>query len=204
MKKKDFYFQKLEHHIKLWRDRLPLINIALFGVVVILTGAVTYLALQPVIGLKPGEDTNAKFEEFDKTFQVAQKIKFPDPAKFSLIEENNLFSTDRAEWVITLPPLPQKSKPKVIPKKIAPAPVKKVVKPKPKVKPDKIKLFGIMMFGETKKALIENLGEDKKEDKFVYVKEGDDVVGYTVKSIEPNKITVEWNGEETVITLYSL
>ncbi len=200
MKKINIYFAKFELYIKQWREHLPIISIILFLIVLVLTGVTIYIFVSPVSKLALVKDTNAKFEEFNKEFAVSQKISYPDSASFRLIDDNNLFSSRRADWEIA--PSPSKSAPKSAPQPI-PEPIKKVVKKKkPKIKADKIKLSAILMFGETRVALIGNLGKDKNKVKYVYVKKGDDIMGYNVKSIEPNKLIVEWDKEETEIKLY--
>jgi len=199
MKKIEYYFQKIDHYLKLWRDHLPITNIALFVIVTILTGIVVFISIFPESGLSRRKNSNAKFDEFEKVI-LPQQVDFPSSDKFNLVGNNNLFRPEREEWPDPPPPPPLPSLPKPKPAPVAP----KVAAPppKPRISTKKIKLFAILMFGESRVAMIENLEKSKSKDVYVYLKVGDDVLGYTVKKIEPNVLTVEWNGQEFEIKLY--
>ena len=180
-----------------WKDYLPITNMALFGTVVILSGIIIAMLFLPILHLKPGKLDKETLIGADKTLLVSQKYISPDVNEFDSIGNNNIFRSSRTDWKVSTPPAPL---PKEEEKKI----VKKEKTAKPKVKPEKIKLSAIVVFGDIKVALIENMDKSKNKEKFVYVKEGEDVAGYTVKSIERDKLIIEWNGEESVIRLYKL
>ena len=52
---------------------------------------------------------------------------------------------------------------------------------KPKGTPKKITLRGIMILGDTRKALIENPDKTKNKNNFIFIEEGEEVVEYKVK-----------------------
>jgi type II secretory pathway component PulC len=59
------------------------------------------------------------------------------------------------------------------------------------------------MAGKVKKAMINNPKVGVRNKKTIYVEEGDDVEGYKVKSIEKDKIILDWQGNEMVLKLYT-
>ena len=65
--------------------------------------------------------------------------------------------------------------------------------------PVKVVLYGIVIAGDIKKALVKTpmMGVS---DKTLYVEEGDGLEGYKVTSIEPDRLRLDWQGEEMVIT----
>lgn len=201
MKRFQLYLEKITRLARLWKDYIPIINMALFGIVIILTVVMISLALLPVPDLKPG-----KFEETEpgkmdiEPVLISQKTEHSDPDEFDLIENNNLFNPSRTEWetASSLPPPPPLT-PEIVEEKVV-----QQEKPRPKINPNQIKLSAIVLFGDTKAALIENIDKSKSNDTYIYVKEGEDIAGYTVKSIERDKLVVEWNGEESVISMYQL
>lgn len=198
MKKVQFYLEKITKYAKLWKDYIPITNMALFGIVIILTGVMISLALLPVSALKPGKFKKTELKEDEESVLISQHIETPATNEFDSIENNNPFSPTRTDWKIESlqppPPPPKKVEKKVVEKQ----------KPKPTINPGRIKLSAIVVFGDTRVALIENVDKSKSPDKYIYVKEGEDVAGYTVKSIERDKLVVEWNGKESVIRLYKL
>ncbi|MGR3317099.1 MAG: hypothetical protein ACUZ8O_01275 [Candidatus Anammoxibacter sp.] len=195
MKKLKFYIEKIMNYCTHWKDYLPITNMALFGTVVILSGIIIGLFFLPILLLKPGKLDKKTLIDVDKTLLVSRKYISPDVNQFDSIGNKNIFRSSRTDWNVSTPivPIPEKEEKKI---------VKKKKTPKPKVKPEKIKLSAIVVFGDTRVALVENMDKSKNKDKFIYVKEGEDLAGYTVKSIERDKLIVEWNGEESIIMLY--
>lgn len=199
MKKLKFYIEKIMICFTHWKDYLPITNMALFGTVVILTGIIIGMFFMPILHLKPGKFDKETLIGVDETLLVSQKYIAPDVNGFDSIGNNNIFRSSRTDWHVSKPltPIPEKEeeKEKVVIKKNT---------PKPKISPERIKLSAIVLFGDTRVALVENMDKSKNKERFIYVKEGEEVAGYTVKSIERDKLIIEWNGEESIIRLYKL
>ncbi|MGR3178410.1 MAG: hypothetical protein ACUZ8E_10180 [Candidatus Anammoxibacter sp.] len=196
MKKLKLYIDKIMDCFAHWKDYLPITNMALFGAVVILSGIIIAMLFLPILHLKPGKLDKETLIDADKTLLVSRKYIAPDVNEFDSIGDKNIFRSSRTDWKVSIPtePLPEKEEKIVIKKKT----------PKPKIKPEKIKLSAIVVFGDTRVALVENMDKSKNKEKFIYVKEGEELAGYTVKSIERDKLIIEWNGEESIIRLYEL
>ncbi len=205
MKKPQYYIDKITTAAQQWRDYLPITNVALFAIVVALIGVMIFLVIVPSSGFKPLKNESVKFDGAEDLILAAQNAEPPEPSKFYGIEKKNLFSPGRTDWAGEPPPTPvPPPRPQIVaPPRATPKPTP-TPKPRPKFKPNRIKLSAILAFGETKVALINNLDKSKIKDKLIYVKEGDDVVGYTVKSIDKDKLVLEWNGEESIIKMYKL
>ncbi len=179
-------------------------NLALFGVVIMLTitSAVIYYVTPVVdvsklskVGQVQATEARVNVEPIDidstKEEEIGNEV-------FSVIAERNMFSHDRKEWVVkaVIPKTLKFDKEKQVKKKLA---KKKALAGKPK----KIILHGIVIAGDVKKALIDAPLKSVSKKKTLYIEEGDKLVGYTVTSIEKDRIKLDWNGEEIVITLYS-
>ena len=122
---------------------------------------------------------------------------------FSVISERNVFSHERKEWVVkaVIPKASELGKKKQVKDDLAKRALakKKALAGKPK----KIILHGIVISGSIKKALINNPLKGVSKKKTLYVEEGDELEGYKVTSIEKDRITLDWHGEEIVVLLYS-
>ena len=214
MKKLNYYFEKVLYFFKHWIDYLPITNIVLFGLIIVGIAIAVVLVLFPVTDLKIDDFDNKNLKSSDKLALVLQKQTFPDINKFDAVEVSNPFRPSRTDWVSKT--VTQKQSKDIVrerEREISIAEEKKRKKNeeakkeaknkrKPKIKAESIKLSAIIVFGIIRVALIENVDKANRKEKFVYVKVGDDIGGYTVKSIEREKLIVEWNGEETVINLY--
>ncbi len=66
--------------------------------------------------------------------------------------------------------------------------------------PIKIVLHGIVISGGIKKALVNIPISDTSNSRTLYVEEGDGLEGYKVRSIEPDWLRLDWQGEERVVT----
>lgn len=178
---------------------LPLANLILICIVIILfaISGVFYFS-SPVkdiskvagsIELQENEDGYNKgiFSGVDKALG---QIKTNDD--YSVISNRNIFSSERKEWVTNASILKTISV------------VKREIKKKntPSRQPRKIILYGVILAGDIKKALINNprMGAGRK--RTLYVVEGEDVEGYKVKSIESDHIKLDWQGEEIIVKLY--
>ncbi len=71
-------------------------------------------------------------------------------------------------------------------------------------KPIKIVLNGIVIAGDIKKALVNIPIADVSKKMSLYVEEGDRLEGYKVTSIEPDRLRLDWQGEEMVVTFSPL
>jgi len=67
-------------------------------------------------------------------------------------------------------------------------------------KPRRIVLHGIVIAGDIKKALINIPVTDVSGNKSLYVEEGDILEGYMVTSIEPDRLRLDLQGKERVVT----
>lgn len=178
---------------------MSLINLFLVCVVIILfvISAIFYL-LSPAKTIsaitKPINIENSKGNlNNDMPVEIANNVEqIKSKEDYGVISARNIFSPERKEWITN-------------------ATVKKVVnmgkktnrKKKSKSKgPRKIMLYGIIIAGDIKKALINNPIRGAGRNRTLYVEEGDEVEGYKVKSIESDQIKLDWQGEEIVVKLY--
>ena len=133
-----------------------------------------------------------KDTEYDDTVSDTNNVLEDD--FYNIVATRNVFSPQRKDWVVKA----------VIPK--ASELKKKTIQNKKKAfagKPKKFVLHGILIAGDIKKALINNPLKGVRKEKTLYVEEGEDLDGYKVKSIEKDRIKLDWNGEEIVVLLYS-
>ncbi len=193
---------------------LHVANLALFGVVMILTMASALIYyLMPITDVSKlyktidvqeveiGLDTESSDSESVNV--DSKKKEVIENEDFSVINERNVFSHKREEWVVKSV-IPKSSELKN--KKMARADLAKKAQAKKKAlagKPKKIILHGVVMAGGLKKALINNPLKGVSKKKTLYVEEGDELEGYKVTSIEKDRIRLDWHGEEIVIMLYS-
>ncbi len=97
-------------------------------------------------------------------------------ATYDVIASKNLFSSDREEL------LPAKSK--KTSKKVQTRPLD-----------SRFALFGVVINGDQKKALVSNLGKkNAKEKDYIWVKVGDQIGTMEVSAIQSEQITIIWQG----------
>lgn len=204
MKRLQYYLEKISNFIRRWKDYLPIINITLFGTVLILIGITLILLFLPVSTPKVERDERRGQKRFEDIALFSQKGVKPSINEFDSIYNSNPFDPGRTDWVVlSTATQPTPTPPLSLPEKVEEKVVEERPKPRPNVPVERIKLYGILMFGETRMALIENVDKPGKGDKkFIYIKEGEDIAGYTVKAIEQDKLTIEWDNEESEITLH--
>ncbi|MHC4267652.1 MAG: hypothetical protein ACYSTS_04230 [Planctomycetota bacterium] len=184
---------------------LHLINIALFGIVMIL--AIVSLCiyyLMPVADVTRLTKKNDvlgvdKIVPGTETADIVPDDKDkPEDDFYNVIATRNVFSPQRKDWVVKAS-IPKASK-------FANKSQRRNAQTRKKAfagKPKKFVLHGILIAGNIKKALINNPLQGVRKDKTLYVVEGDDLDGYKVKSIEKDRIKLDWYGEEIVVPLYS-
>ncbi len=121
-----------------------------------------------------------------------------DNESFSVINEKNMFSHQRKEWVVkaVIPKASELKNKNQAKKDLA---KKRALAEKPK----KIILHGVVIAGDMKRALINNPLKGVSKKTTMYVEEGDELEGYKVTSIEKDQIRLDWHGEEIIVTLYS-
>ena len=120
-------------------------------------------------------------------FSIAKTAVASDP--YAIISEKNLFRPDRTEWVI------EKTDSKMLDKKIDTS---------------KLELFGTIIIGDKKSALIfDKLTtlEDKKKRKKINRKAelyslGDYIGGYVVSSIDAKRVVLDYYGEKATLYLH--
>ena len=187
---------------------LHIANLALLGLVIMLTAAsvsvyylipvITVSDLSEMIEAREMEIVNdVKSQDSETQDGDSEKDDVADNKIFSVINEKNMFSRTRKEWVVkaVIPKAPDLKKERAK-KGLA---KKKALAGKPK----KIILHGVIIAGNLKKALINNPLKGVSKKKTMYVEEGDELEGYKVTSIEKDKIRLDWHGEEIVVMLYS-
>ncbi len=180
---------------------LHVTNIVLFGIVIILAiVSICIYFFMPVSDVSKLAK-KSKIPGVNKTVPGTESVGTGLTAKeelddkfYNVITARNVFSPQREDWVVKV----VKAKtPKF--KDKSTRSVKKAFAGKPK----KFVLHGILMAGDIKKALINNPLKGISKQRTLYVEEGEDLEGYTVKSIEKDRIKLDWNGEEIVVLLYS-
>jgi hypothetical protein len=193
---------------------LHVANLALFGVVIILTisSALIYylMPITDVSELSRTIDVQALETDHDTESSDTESVDADSKKEivienegFNVINERNVFSHKRTEWVVKAV-IPKSSDLKN--KKRARGDLAKRSLAKKKAlagKPKKIILHGVVIAGNLKKALINNPLKGVSKNKTLYVEVGDELDGYKVTSIEKDRIRLDWHGEEIVITLYS-
>lgn len=179
---------------------LSLINLALIGIVVILgiTITVLYFFAPGMDILKDSKEANsldnenivADTKSIESIFSEGKNKQSED---YSIISTKNIFSAQRKEWDVVA----SKTSPSDAFKKKTP------MKKKAPKKPTKFLLYGVIIAGDIKKALVNNTSKGRGRKKAVYIEEGDEIEGCKVVSIEADQITLDWQGEEIIVGLYS-
>ncbi len=184
-------------------------NLALFGVVIILTvSSLLIYFLMPVTDVfelsKTIKEQKVEVILDTKSVDVGPKKKEAmGDETFSVISERNVFSHKRKEWVVkSVIPKASGLKDKELARNGF---AKKALAKKRALagKPKKIILHGVVIAGDIKKALINNPLKGVVKKKTIYIEEGDELEGYKVTSIERDRIKLDWHGEEIIVMLYS-
>ena len=130
-------------------------------------------------------EVNKPVEKPPKTY-AARKVAYrrnPRYNTYAVIAQKNLFSSDRREKLPKTTPPPKTAKPfKSLGIRFA--------------------LFGIVINGDEKKALISNFEKKKATDKeYIWLKEGDKIGTLNVSEIQPDQITITERGNTYTIRL---
>ncbi len=181
---------------RLWKHYLPVINL------VLLTGVISLAFVCVLLVYHPPENT-LKLEKYREESPVRHNPLPPLDAGvkpidyYELILSNNPFSPNRTAWN---PPEAKKDvKREAEVAQVQPAENQQ----KPRGTPKKITLRGILILGNTRKALIENPDQTKNKKPFIFIEEGEVIAEYKVKNIEQDKIKLDWYGEEQIIVMRS-
>lgn len=191
-----FALETFRKRVKQWKHYLPIINLVLF------IGAVSLAVICVLLVYYPPENT-IKPEKYVK--EIPEKSNALPPLHtdnkpindYELILSRNPFSPTRSAWA----PPETKTGPKSPPDGGIQQPIES--QPKPRGTPKKITLRGILILGNTKKALIENPDQTVNKKPFIFIEEGEEIAEYKVKNIEPDQIKLDWYGEEQIVVMRS-
>lgn len=184
--------------VKQWKHYLPVINLVLFaGVIGLAIICVLLVYNPPTNNLKSEKD----IEELPMNKNILPPLVTDTKPidHYALILSNNPFSPARTAW--NPPDAKTETKTETKPEDAITQPLAN--QQKPKGTPKKITLRGVLILGDTKKALIENPDTTKNKKPFIFIEEGEEIADYKVKNIEPDQIRLDWFGEEQIIVMRS-
>lgn len=188
-------FEFIGKKIKQWKHYLPVINLFLFiGAVSLAVICVLLVYYPPEIDVRPdkeGEGMPVKYTQLPPLQADAKPV-----SHYDLILSNNPFSPNRTVWATA----EAKTGAKPMEEGVVPPAENE---PKPRGTPKKITLRGILILGNTKKALIENPDQTTNKKPFIFIEEGEEIAEYRVKTIEPDHVKLDWYGEEQVVVMRS-
>lgn len=182
--------------VRRWKQYLPIINLVLFV-------GVTGLAMICVLLVYYPPEKTLKLERYTeetpaKNIPLPPLDAIPKPVNhYELILSNNPFSPNRTVWAP-----PQTSSVPIHREEVIAQPGENQQQ-KPRGTPKKITLRGILILGDTRKALIENPDQTKNKKPFIFIEEGEEIAEYKVKNIEPDQIKLDWYGEEQIVIMRS-
>ena len=180
--------------IKQWKHYLPIINLALLiGVASLAIACVLLVYHTPENITKPEKHIEETLLKKKPLVPLSIDNKTAD--YYELMLSNNPFSPNRTVWIP--PETKTDSKQEVV------AAQSTENQQKPKGTPKIITLRGIMILGDTRKALIENPDKTKNKNNFIFIEEGEEVAEYKVKNIEQDQIILDWYGEEHIVNMRS-
>ena len=180
--------------IKQWKHYLPIINLALLiGVTSLAIICVLLVYYPPENIIKPEKHIEETLLKKKPLIPLAIDSKAED--YYELMLSNNPFSPNRTAWN------PPETKTDSKHEEVAAQPAEN--QQKPKGTPKMITLRGIMILGDTRKALIENPDKTKNKNNFIFIEEGEEVAEYKVKNIEQDQLKLDWYGEEHIVNMRS-
>lgn len=112
-------------------------------------------------------------------FLAARSVEAADP--YAIISEKNLFRPDRKEWIIEKPDA------KMVDKKIDTS---------------KLELFGTIIVGDKKGALIHDKQAKKEEKRTNIYSLGDYIGGYVISAIDEKRVVLDYYGEKVTLSLH--
>ena len=180
--------------VKQWKHYLPIINLALLIGIAGLAIICVLLVYHPPENItKPERLTEETLFKKNPLTPLAVDSKSVD--YYELMLSNNPFSPNRTAWN------PPETKTDSKQEEGAAQSIEN--QQKPKGTPKKITLRGIMILGDTRKALIENPDTTKNKKPFVFIEEGEEIAEYKVKNIEQDHVKLDWYGEEHIVIMRS-
>ncbi|MBM2834083.1 MAG: hypothetical protein HW406_1244 [Candidatus Brocadiaceae bacterium] len=183
--------------VKQWKHYLPIINLALLIGVASLAIICVLLVYHPPENItKPEKHIEETLLKKNPLTPLSVDNKTAD--YYELMLSNNPFSPNRTAWN---PPETKKDTTKA--EESAAQLTDATAQQKPKGTPKKITLRGIMILGDSRKALIENPDQTKNKKPFIFVEEGEEVAEYKVKNIEQDQVKLDWYGEEHIVVMRS-
>ncbi|TLD40443.1 MAG: hypothetical protein JETT_3285 [Candidatus Jettenia ecosi] len=189
--------------IKQWKYYLPIINLGLFVSVAILAILCVWLVYRPTEDVVRSE----KYKEgppVNKNLLPSLVTNAKEINYYEHMLSSNPFSPNRGAWVSSEI---QKGSTQEVREEGEDDDEEEgieqtvVSQQKPRGTPVKIVLQGILILGNTKKALIENPNKVANKKPFIFVEEGDEIAEYKVKNIESNLIKLDWYGEEQTVVM---
>lgn len=184
--------------VKQWKHYLPIINLALLiGVASLAIICVLLVYYPPENITKPEKHIEETLLKKNLLTPLSIDTKTAD--YYELMLSNNPFSPNRTVW--NPPETKMESKHEESAAQAAAQAAEN--QQKPKGTPKKITLRGIMILGDTRKALIENPDKTKNKNNFIFIEEGEEVAEYKVKNIEQDQLKLDWYGEEHIVNMRS-
>ena len=181
--------------VKQWKHYLPIINLALLiGIAGLAIICVLLVYHPPENMTKPERLTEETLFKKNPLTPLAVDSKSVD--YYELMLSNNPFSPNRTAW--NPPETKTDSK-----QEEGGAAQSAENQQKPKGTPKKITLRGIMILGNTRKALIENPDQTKNKKPFIFIEEGEEIAEYKVINIEQDQLKLDWYGEEHIVNMRS-
>ncbi|HHT9136265.1 MAG TPA: hypothetical protein ACFYEK_03380 [Candidatus Wunengus sp. YC60] len=184
--------------LRQWKHYLPLINLALLvGSAGLAIACVLLVYHAPENITKPEKHVDESLVKKNSLPPLVPSIKTTD--YYELILSNNPFSPNRTAWV------PPETKTDAKHEENASQASAQTAEnqQKPKGIPKKITLRGIVILGDTRKALIENPDQTKNKKPFIFIEEGEEIAEYKVKNIEQDQVKLDWYGEEHIVIMRS-
>ncbi|MFQ5963527.1 MAG: hypothetical protein ACE5KZ_04505 [Candidatus Scalinduaceae bacterium] len=182
------------------RYLLFLINIILICFVVILCAiSISLYPFTPAENISETPDVidnlnvDVVSKDINSIYAISSEERLQGEGDYGIVSTRNIFSPERKEWVTKI------IKPQTIKVNKKQIPEKRTLSRKTR----KFILYGVIIAGDVKKALINNILSGGSKKRTMYVEEGDEIEGYRVASIETDHIKLYWEGEEIVVKLYT-
>ncbi|HLE86275.1 MAG TPA: hypothetical protein VI727_01270 [Candidatus Brocadiaceae bacterium] len=196
IKSLQLFIENFGKKIKQWKHYLPIINLAL------LIGVASLAIICVLLVYRTPENITKPEKHIEETLLkkkplVPLSIDNKTADYYELMLSNNPFSPNRTAWN------PPQTKTNSRQEEGAAQSTENQQKPKGTGTPKKIALRGIMILGDTRKALIENPDQTKNKKPFVFIEEGEEIAEYKVKNIEQDQVKLDWYGEEHIVIMRS-
>jgi len=196
IKSLQLFIENFGKKIKQWKHYLPIINLAL------LIGVASLAIICVLLVYRTPENITKPEKHIEETLLkkkplVPLSIDNKTADYYELMLSNNPFSPNRTAWN------PPQTKTNSRQEEGAAQSTENQQKPKGTGTPKKIALRGIMILGDTRKALIENPDQTKNKKPFIFIEEGEEIAEYKVINIEQDQLKLDWYGEEHIVNMRS-